>query len=331
MQKRMQVKEPLVSLVICAYNASKSIGDTLQSVIDQSYKNLDVLVIDDCSNDATVAIVRALAEKDARIRILKNSTNLGTAGARQRGLVEARSSYVMFLDSDDIALPELVRRLYQKLTSDSQILGVGCYASYFSSGEEDLGIQKVGPESKEEFFLQYSGSKMTFMVPVTMFRKEDALSVGGYRQDVGYDLPGIRYQDFAEDLDLWCRMSDLGRSDRYFLTLPEVLFRYRKPLDSLSTKNIRHMQLKMRWIKNCLRRRRAGEAERTLGEFVSSRTIFDRFLDMKSDAAALYYKRCGFAYARRRYLTAIFYGICSGAMSPKLIRQKIKTQFVKGR
>ena len=139
---------------------------------------------------------------------------------------------------------------------------------------------------------------------------------------------GIRYEDFSEDLDLWCRMSDLGSKGRYFLTLRESLLRYRKPLESLSTKNLGLMQLKMRWVKDCLRRRRSGQAERSLADFMASRGIVERFADWRSDKAAGYYKRAGFAYAKKNYPGLAFYLLLTGLMSPKLVRQKIATQKV---
>lgn len=147
-----------------------------------------------------------------------------------------------------------------------------------------------------------------------------------YRQAVMPNPAGIRYEDFSEDLDLWCRMSDLGAEGRYFLTLPENLLRYRKPLDSLSTKNLSLMQLKMRWIKDCLRRRRAGQPERTLANFIASRTAWQRFSDWRSDNAAGFYKRAGFAYARRNFPALAWYLALASALSPKLIRQKIASQ-----
>jgi len=191
-----------------------------------------------------------------------------------------------------------------------------------------LGLQKVGPETRTEFEQIYRKAKLLFMLPITLFHRADALAVGGYRRDIMSNSQGIRYEDFSEDLDLWCRMSDFGAEGRYFLTLPESLLRYRKPLDSLSTKNLHLMQLKMRWIKDCLRRRRAGQPERTLANFIASRTAWQRFSDWRGDKAAGFYKQAGFAYARRNFFALGWNLALAGLMSPKLIRQKIASQKV---
>ncbi len=136
----------------------------------------------------------------------------------------------------------------------------------------------------------------------------------------------IRYEDFSEDLDLWCRLSDLGAKGRYFITIPEPLFRYRKPSESLSTRNVRLMQQKMRWIRDCLRRRRAGGSELSLADYIASRSWLDRVNDYRSDLAAMFYKSAGFAYSDRNYLKVAVFLALTGVFSPKLIRQKIRTQ-----
>jgi len=317
---------PAITVIVCCYNAAQTIEKTLDSLSGQDFADFEMLAIDDGSQDGTLTMLHNHATLEPRLRVLANPGNRGTAFTRQRGLDEASAALLMFVDADDIADPRLVGRLHGMLTADPDLIGVGCYTTYFAAEGKDLGIQRVGPESRAAFERLYREAKLLFMVPCTLFRKADALAVGGYRQAVMPNPAGIRYEDFSEDLDLWCRMSDLGAEGRYFLTLPESLLRYRKPLDSLSTKNLSLMQLKMRWIKDCLRRRRAGQPERTLANFIASRTAWQRISDWRSDNAAGFYKRAGFAYARRNFLALGWYLALAGALSPKLIRQKIASQ-----
>ena len=319
---------PAVSIVVCCYNAARTVSRTLESILTQTFCDFEIVAIDDGSKDNTVDVLLECATRDPRLRVLENPENCGTAFTRQRGLSEAQADLVMFVDADDIADPKLVGRLHETLTGDDDLIGVGCYTTYFTEEGKNLGLQRVGPKSRAEFERIYREGKLLFMVPVTLFRKAEALAVGGYRQEIMPNPEGIRYQDFSEDLDLWCRMSDLGAEGFYFLTLPESLLRYRKPLDSLSTKNLVHMQLKMRWIKDCLRRRRAGASERSLADFIASRSASERFADWRSDKAAGFYKKAGFSYAKRNFASLGWYLALTGLMSPKLIRQKIATQKV---
>lgn len=314
-----------VTIIVCCYNAVQTVAETLESLLSQSHNSLEVLVIDDGSTDGSMQVAQSVVLRDSRVRLICNEVNRGTAYTRMRGLTEAQTDLVMFFDSDDLAEPELVTRLLDKILEDTCILGVGCYGRYFNEAG-DLGIQRIGPTSKEAFFEIFSKHKLAFMVPVTMFYRSAALEVGGYRQNIMPNTRNIRYEDFAEDLDLWCRMSDLGAQGRYFITIPVPLFRYRKPAGSLSTRNVRLMQLKMRWIKDCLRRRRNAVPELTLGDFVCSRSWFERMNDYRSDIAAKFYKQAGFAFSGRNYLKMGVFLLLTGIFSPKLVLQKIRTQ-----
>ncbi|WP_339760461.1 glycosyltransferase family 2 protein [uncultured Hoeflea sp.] len=320
-----------VTVIVCCYNAEGTIAETLRSLQDQTWPPQEILVIDDGSRDRSIEVVTCLKAADERIRIITTRPNRGTAFSRQLGLDEARTAAVMFLDADDLADPRLLEMQGRVLAGNPDLLGVGCHAHYFddTAGRGNLGLQRVGPEDRETALTQYRNGKLTFMPPATMFWKGDAQAVGGYRTRILQNDEAIRYEDFAEDLDLWCRMSDLGAEGRYFLTLAEPLFRYRKPPGSLSTRNLHLMQLKMRWIKDCLSRRRAGKAERSLAEFIESRSPAERFHDWRSDKAAGFYKAAGFSYASRRYLRLGLLLTLAAITSPKLIRQKLKTQTVR--
>lgn len=93
---------PLVSIVMPAYCAEKYIEAAIQSVVDQTYTNWELLVLDDGSQDNTIQIVQALAKQDSRIRLYQNERNMGPAKTRNRGLDLSQGDYTAFLDSDDI-------------------------------------------------------------------------------------------------------------------------------------------------------------------------------------------------------------------------------------
>ena len=321
------MNRPFVSIIVCAYNAEKDIPETLDSLIAQSYDALEILVVDDASTDATPGIVRDYARRDARVRMITHTENRGLAHGRKTGVAEASHELLTFIDADDIAMPKMIERLVEALLEDDKRLGVSAYRVYFDDSR-DLGVQKVGPTKREDYMRLYDGEKLVFLSYPNLVRKTDVLAAGGYRIDVMPNDDGIRYEDFCEDLDMWCRMSDLSADGRYFITLKEPLSRYRKPAGSMSTKNVRIMQDKMRWIKDCLRRRRASEPEHSLADFLASRTAWERFSDRRADAAAGFYKKAGFAYANRNYPSLAWYLLLTGLTSPKLIRQKAATQRV---
>lgn len=319
---------PPVTMIVCCYNATKTLADTLESLLTQTYEALEILVVNDASTDNTADMVRAYRARDPRVRMVTHDVNKGLAHARKTGVDNASNELLTFIDADDIAMPTLVERLVETLLSDEKILGVSSYRIYFDD-ERDLGVQKIGPTTREAYMHLYDNKKLVFLSYPNLVRKVDVLAAGNYRIDILPNPEGIRYEDFCEDLDMWCRMSDLSADGRYFITLKETLSRYRKPGDSMSTKNLTHMQNKMRWIKDCLMRRRASQPERDYSEFLASRTVWQRMGDWRSDHAAAFYKKAGFAYSQRSFPGMVWNLMLTGLLSPKLIRQKIATQKMK--
>ena len=101
---------PTVSVIMPAYGAERTIGASIQSVLDQTFPDFELLVIYDCSPDGTRAVVEGLARTDSRIRLIDNPRNLGVAATRNRGVALARGEWIAFLDSDDLWHPEKLSR-----------------------------------------------------------------------------------------------------------------------------------------------------------------------------------------------------------------------------
>jgi len=95
-----------VSIVMPAYNAARYVDEAVRSVMKQSYTDWDLFVVDDCSSDETCSIVEAIADTDARVKLLRQAKNGGPAAARNRALAVADGRWIAFLDSDDVWLPE---------------------------------------------------------------------------------------------------------------------------------------------------------------------------------------------------------------------------------
>lgn len=107
----------VVSIVTAAYNAERYLPATIDSALDQSYRDWEMLVVDDCSTDGTRKLVAQYAARDPRIRLIEQPRNSGPARARQAALEAARGRYVAFLDSDDRWLPQKLERQLQFMSS----------------------------------------------------------------------------------------------------------------------------------------------------------------------------------------------------------------------
>lgn len=118
---------PLVSVIMPLHNAEPYIAETLASVLTQTYGNWELIVVDDCSTDASCSIVETALERDERIRLLRNPGNMGVAKTRNRGVLEARGRYVAFLDADDAWMPEKLGRQIAFMAESGCAM---CFTSY---------------------------------------------------------------------------------------------------------------------------------------------------------------------------------------------------------
>ncbi len=141
----MQTPLPFVSVVIPVYNVFSYLEDCLNSVIHQSYTNLEILCIDDCSTDGSIEIIKNFAILEPRIRLISHQKNLGLGAARNTGIELARGDYIYFLDSDDYIKTDTIEKLIQRaLETDADVVVGGALAfPHDASLEMDSYIQEL--------------------------------------------------------------------------------------------------------------------------------------------------------------------------------------------
>ncbi|MBV8888911.1 MAG: glycosyltransferase family 2 protein [Alphaproteobacteria bacterium] len=122
-QPPMRDGGPLVTVIVAAYDAAETIEAALRSLTGQSWRAVDIIVIDDASTDETVAKVAALADADPRIRLLRQTANAGAYAARNRGLAAAAGEYVTVHDADDVAHPQRIERQLTPLLAEPGLVG----------------------------------------------------------------------------------------------------------------------------------------------------------------------------------------------------------------
>lgn len=130
----------LVSIITPSYNSAHYIQKTIDSVINQTYPNWELLVIDDCSSDNSVAIIENLSELDSRIKLVKLDKNSGAAVARNTGIEHAKGRFIAFLDSDDTWNPDkLEKQIEFMLTNDYAFT----YTAYHKVNEKGKYLSQV--------------------------------------------------------------------------------------------------------------------------------------------------------------------------------------------
>jgi glycosyltransferase involved in cell wall biosynthesis len=201
-----------VSIVITCYNLGAYLEEAIQSALDQTYPDVEVLVVDDGSTDQRTIEVLDGLQSHPRLRILR-TPNQGVARARNLGFSEARGEYILPLDADDRIKPEYVARAAEVLDSQPRVGFVGCHYRIFGEREgmctpDAYGLPNLLVEN---------------VVPIaSLMRRSCWEEVGGYCPEL----------NSIEDWDLWIGI--LGRDHAGFV-LPEILFEYRvRPHSNLS-------------------------------------------------------------------------------------------------
>lgn len=138
----MQMND-LVSIIMPSYNTAPYIRETIQSVLDQTYQNWELIIVDDCSTDNTDDVVASI--KDERIRYLKNEKNSGAAVSRNRALREAKGRWIAFLDSDDLWMPEKLEKQIAFMEKNGYSFSYTNYEEIDVEGNE-TGVRVTGPK-----------------------------------------------------------------------------------------------------------------------------------------------------------------------------------------
>ena len=139
----------LVSIVMPSYNSEKYIKDSIESVLNQTHSNWELLIVDDCSEDQTVEIVKSF--KDERIKLFQNQANSGAAISRNWALREARGKWIAFLDSDDIWLPNkleeqlkfMIENNYSFTYTDYRICLNGKWENVIHTSPNKINFRKI--------------------------------------------------------------------------------------------------------------------------------------------------------------------------------------------
>ncbi|CAM9757082.1 unnamed protein product [Chrysoparadoxa australica] len=212
-----------VSVVLPVHNAGRKLSEALSSIMVQLSPASEVIVIDDGSSDGCVELCREAIEGDARVRVLRLSSNRGVAYALNYGILEARHDLIVRMDADDISLPHRLSRLvlYMDREASKQISVAGSMINLFN--EEGLAQCCVRHPTEPGFMAWSLFFSCCLAHPSVIMRRSHVIAAGGYREEA---CP-------AEDYDLWLRLEE--RSPGCVTSLGEVLLLLRKYEGSVSS------------------------------------------------------------------------------------------------
>lgn len=222
----MQTK-PLVTVITPTYNAERFIGQTIESVLMQSYENWEMIICDDCSTDGTVTIVEEYMKKDSRLKLIKLKENSGAAVTRNTAINEAKGRFIAFLDSDDMWLPQKLEKQVEFMLKKDIAFSFTAYEVINDDGSSTSKVVSVPKEVDYHYLL-----KNTIIGCLTVMLDREKLGI--------IQMPTYRTrQDFA----LW--LSILKKGYKAY-GLKECLAKYRKTAGSISRNKVK--AAKQNWI-----------------------------------------------------------------------------------
>ena len=201
---------PLISVVMGIYKDEPYVGLAVQSILDQTVKNFEFIIINDGSPDRSPQIVKSL--DDPRIRLV-HQTNHGLVETLNKGVSLARGQFIARQDADDVSLPTRLEKEMSLLSSRPSVGLVGAFFAYIDDKSEPTGVVITAPtkhlDLRRSFYITNP-----FPHGCSLYRKEAFEQAGGYRDNYGP----------TEDYDLWRRMAD---QEWEIAIIPEVLYMYR--------------------------------------------------------------------------------------------------------
>jgi glycosyltransferase involved in cell wall biosynthesis len=197
------------------YNGGKYLGESIQSILGQTFSNFEFIIINDCSTDNSLTIINDYIKKDKRIVLINNSRNLGLTKSLNLGIKEARGKYIARIDSDDIALPNRLKTQYDFLEKNKDIFLVGSSSYTIDESGKVRTIKKV--LTNVEYIRDKLSIQNCISHPTIMFKNEGFT----YRENFVY----------SQDYDFYLILLS---NHKKITNLVEPLIKYRISTNAIS-------------------------------------------------------------------------------------------------
>lgn len=212
------MKPVKVSVLLPVYNAGDTLAQAVESILNQTFADFELLIIDDASTDNSAVVIRQYASQDSRIQPVFHEVNQGLTTTLNEGLKLAQSDYVARMDQDDESLPHRLQVQWDYLQENPDVVVAGSFVYHMGPKPEYDHLVELPIENDKikETLKQYN----CLYHPSVMMRKTSILAIGGYRPEFKN----------AEDYDLWLRVSEVYQ----LANIPQPLLRYRFSLQGMT-------------------------------------------------------------------------------------------------
>lgn len=198
---------PKVSIIIPCYNQGKYVAEAINSALRQTFKDIEIVCVNDGSTDNSVEIIKSFENKYKNFIFLNNEENRGVIYSRNFAIKNCNGTYILPLDADDIIDPTYVEKAVKILDNNSNIGIVYCKAKIFGNYDKYWNLK---PFNKSDILYE------NCIFCSVLFRKSDFLKIGGYNNNMKYG---------CEDYDLWLSFIEQGLE---VFQINEILFSYRQ-------------------------------------------------------------------------------------------------------
>lgn len=228
------VNQSLVSIIIACYNAENYIDVCINSLLNQTNQNFEIIICDDASTDGSVSVLKRWAKMDERIHLLYNQKHMYAAATRNKCIKASRGKYLMEQDVDDYSKPDRIERLLQTLQGEKVDFVSSAMLVFDQNPDKIEEIMNKKTEYPKRYHFLWG---LPFFHPATMFTRECLTAVSGYRV--------AEETKRTEDLDLFMRLYAKGYQGK---NIHDPLYVYRVDDDNINRRDFqsRKCEIKIR-------------------------------------------------------------------------------------
>lgn len=219
-------KSPFISVLMTAYNAEEHIELAIQSILDQTYKNFEFIIVEDCSKDNTWQIIENFAKKDKRIKAVKNEVNLKAGGSSNKGIPLCKGKYIVRMDADDWSYPDRIKKQVKYMEENPKTVVSGGSLVVCNEKLKPLGIRHyklTNEEIRKEALLLNP-----IPHPASIWRTEAVKKTNLYPTNTGMS------EDYGLTLEI-SQFGDMGNLD-------DNLIKFRVHSKSISNSKMAYQQ-----------------------------------------------------------------------------------------
>ena len=205
----MVLNNPKITVLLSVFNDEKYISEAIESILNQTFEDFELIIIDDCSTDGTIEVINSY--KDSRIRLIINEKNIDITKSLNKGLKSARGKYIARHDSDDVSTPERLEKQFNFLENNKDYAAVGSYTETIDEDSNLIRLLRCETSAEEIYYnLSYRNNLTSSSI---MFVKEIIHDIGSYDES----------SSNSEDHEFWFRIS---RKYKIYV-IAEYLIKYR--------------------------------------------------------------------------------------------------------